>query len=489
MKREIYLLFAALMCTFAACRKEVIDVRDFGKVTIDSISPGAGPAGTYVVVHGHNFTYLAADAKVRLNNAEVRIVTMSLDSMLIQIPEGAVTGKLEFNFNRKNQTGGYDYSGQVDSAATGPVYTVDASVIPLPMIREVQPMHARVGGEVTINGYNFKDGSCKIFFGDTEGTITEVSSTQVKVKVPKIPPDTVSLRVEQGAYSVQAGRFVVDETPAGVKEVFWTSWGKVYKAVIDENGNPVIEAIYDETDNVGVYPSGLTVDQKNGRVYWMDINKVYYGSMDGTATPTLVHTFPEGVILQDIAFDSQDRLYITVADVTFSGNNYIFRVNMDGTGAEELYKLGEMMPVGLKIDEAGGKIYWTEQMFMATYEGSINGLATQAPKMLFDANDGVSAPVNLALDGSDIYILDGGNSSCYVGARDGSGTLQKLPVPAEFMMGAGDLEIDAANQYMYWIVYDFNVGYGTLFRCKTDGTGLQRVIEKVPEAYHLAIVL
>jgi hypothetical protein len=147
------------------------------------------------------------------------------------------------------------------------------------------------------------------------------------------------------------------------------------------------------------------------------------------------------------------------------------------------------MPVGLKIDEAGGKIYWTEQMFMATYEGSIDGQATQAPKMLFDANDGVSSPTNLALDGTDIYILDGGNSSCYTGARDGSGTLQKLPIPAEFMMGVGDLEIDAANQYMYWIVYDFNVGYGTLIRCKTDGTGLQRVIEKVPEAYHLAIVL
>lgn len=488
MKRHIYLLFAVLMCTFIACRQEVLDVRDFGKVTIDSISPGAGPGGTYVVVYGHNFTYLAADAKVRINNAEVRIVTMSLDSMLIQIPEGAVTGKLEFSFNRKNPTGGYDYGGQVDSAATGPVYTVDPSIIPMPMVREVQPTHARVGGEVTINGYNFKDGSCKIFFGDTEGTITEISSTQVKVKVPKITPDTLSMRVEQGIYTVHAGQFIVDETPAGVKGAFWASWGKVYKAVIDQNGNPVIEAIYDESDNVGVYAAGLTVDQKNGRVYWMDVNKVYYGSMDGTAAPTLVYTFPDGVMLQDIAFDSQDRLYITVVDATFSNNNYIYRVNVDGTGAEELYKLKEMMPVGLKIDESSGKIYWTEQTYMGTYEGSINGQAEQAPKILFDASDGVHAPVNLALDGTHIYILDGGNNACFVGERDGSGTLKKLPIPAEFMMSS-DLEIDTGNQYMYWIVYDFNVGYSTMFRCKTDGTGLQRVIEHMPEAYHLAIIL
>lgn len=67
--------------------------------------------------------------------------------------------------------------------------------------------------------------------------------------------------------------------------------------------------------------------------------------------------------------------------------------------------------------------------------------------------------------------------------------LEKLPVPPEFMMAVGDMEIDPVNQYLYWIVYDYQVGHGTLFRCKTDGTGLQRVIENVPEAYHLAIVL
>lgn len=489
MKRHIYLLFVVLMCTFMACHKEVIDVRDFGRVTIDSISPGTGPAGTYIVVHGHNFTYLAADAKVHLNNAEVRIVTMSLDSMLLQIPEGAITGKLEFNFNRKNQTGGYNYSGQVDSAATGPVFTVNASVIPKPMILEVLPLHARAGGEITINGYNFKDGSCKILFGDTEGTITEISSTQIKVKVPKITPDTIPLRVEQGVYTVPAGQFVVDETPTGVKEIFWATWGKVCKAVLDENGNAVMTAIYDESDNIGVYAAGLTVDKKNGRVYWLDINKVYYGSMDGSTAPTLVHTFPGEVMLSDIAFDSQDRLYVTVADLSFSGHNFIFRVNSDGTGVEELYNVGDMLPVGIKIDEARGKIYWTEQTYMGTYEGSINGQATQAPKVLFDASDGIGAPTNLALDDTNIYIIDGGNNACFVGARDGSGTLKKLPVPAEFMGGVGDLEIDPGNQYLYWIVYDYQVNHGTLFRCKTDGTGLQRVIEKVPEAYHLAIIL
>ena len=488
MKRNIYLLFALLMCTAMACQKEVIDVRDFGRVKIDSISPGTGPAGTYVVVHGHNFTYLTADAKVHLNNAEVRIVTMSLDSMLLQIPQGAITGKLEFNFNRKNQTGGYNYGGQVDSAATGPVFTVDASAIPKPMVMEVQPLHARVGGEITINGYNFKDGSCKIFFGDTEGTITEISSTQVKVKVPKITPDTISLRVEQGAYNVHAGEFVVDETPTGVKEIFWSSWGKVYKAMLDENGNAVMTAIYDESDNTGVYPSGLTVDQKNGRVYWMDVNKIYYGSMDGTAPPVLVYEFSGEVLLQDIAFDSQDRLYVTVADLSFSGKSYLFRVKIDGTGGEELYKLGDF-PAGMRIDEARGKIYWADQMAMATYEGSMNGQAVQAPKVLFDASDGIAAPTNIALDDTHIYILDGGISACFVGARDGSGTLEKLPISPEFMMGVGDLEIDPVNQYLYWIVYDYQVNHGTLFRSKTDGTGLQRVIENVPEAYHLSIVL
>lgn len=485
MKRHIYIFIALLMCVFMACRKEVPDVLEFGKVTISSISPAAGPAGTYVVVRGHNFTHLVEDAKVHINNTEVRIVTMSPDSMLIQIPEDAVTGELEFNFNRTNPIGGYNYNGQVDSAVTGPVYTVDAAVIPLPMVMEVLPARGRPGAEIAINGYNFKEGQCKVFFGETEGTVTATTATSVTVKVPALEPGMVSLVIQQGTHTVQAGSFEVEEIPKGVKEIFWSSPGKIYKAVMDENGNPVVEIIY---DNTTAYSNGLTVDQKNGRLYWMDINKVYYGSTDGTIPPTLICSFLENFMLIDIAFDSQNRVYISAADFAFSGKNHVLRINIDGTGAEEIYKLGEIVPGGLKIDEARGKIYWVDQMFIATYEGSMNGEAEQEAKMLFDGSDGIASATSIALDDTHIYIMDAGNNEILVGARDGSGTLRKLPVPKEFMSGVGDLEIDPDNQYLYWIVYDFMTS-GTMYRCKTDGTGVQRIIENMAEAYHLEILL
>ena len=458
-------------------------------MTISSISPAAGPAGTYVVVRGHNFTHLVQDAKVRINNGEVRIVTMSPDSMLIQIPEDAVTGQLEFSFNRTNPTGGHSYSGQVDSAAIGPVYTVDASVIPLPMLMEVLPPRGRPGAEITINGYNFTEGQCKVLFGEKEGTVTAITSTSVTVKVPASEPGMVPLVIQQGAYTVQAGNFEIEEVPKGVKEIFWSTYGKIYKAVMDENGNPVITIVYDESDNAGIYANGLKVDQKNGRLYWLDFSKVYYGSTDGTAPPTLVYTAPETSMLIDIAFDSQDRLYVTVGDLSFSGKNHILRVNIDGTGAEEIYKVGEMFPMGLKIDEARGKIYWADQMFMGVYEGSMNGQAEQEPEMLFDGSDGMGAPSNIALDGTHIYIMDGGNNKIWVGARDGSGTLREVKTPENSMMGCADLEIDPGSQYLYWVKYDFEVPASTMYRCKTDGTGAQRIIENMAEAYHLDIIL
>jgi hypothetical protein len=128
-------------------------------------------------------------------------------------------------------------------------------------------------------------------------------------------------------------------------------------------------------------------------------------------------------------------------------------------------------------------------MFQTVNEGSIDGETAQAPKVLYNADNGVVAPTCLALDDIHIYMVDGNTGSCLVGPRDGSGVPVKLPVPLEVISGAGDLEIDPVSQYLYWCLWDFQVAKGTLYRCKTDGTGVQRVIEGMAEASQLSIVL
>ncbi len=55
MKKQIFLLIATVLILLAGCRKNVADVRDFGKIKIDSISPGSGPSGMHIIVYGNNF--------------------------------------------------------------------------------------------------------------------------------------------------------------------------------------------------------------------------------------------------------------------------------------------------------------------------------------------------------------------------------------------------------------------------------------------------
>jgi hypothetical protein len=493
MKRIIFLLLSIVLCWLAACRKDVVDVRNFGKVVIDSITPGAGPSDMYVRIYGKNFSYKTADAKVYINNLEAPVIQTSPDTMLIYIPKGAVTGRLQFMFNRKNPTNDeFNYSGQMDSVAEGPEVIINETLLPSLLVEQIVPANGKAGDTITIRGYNFSAGNCKIFFGAAEGAITQVTATAIKVRVPKTTPGTVLLSILQGTQIVNAGNFVVEETPVGVKEIYWTGNGipaNISKAIIDEFGNAVIQELYGAADNIGNV-TGLKADVANGFVYWIDNNAIYRGSTDGTAPVALIYT-DAGPLIADMDIDKSGRLYISCWSSVLTGYHAIKRLNADGTGkVEELYQLlGEPYAGGLKVDVANGKLYWTEYMSLSVFEGSIDGQLARPAKLLFDASDGLASPANIAIHPADghIYIMDNGNNIIYKGALDGSGSLQALPVLNTDIVGAGDVEIDPVNRYLYWHLFEYV--NGAVMRCKTDGTGVQRVVNNIKSGSFLDLVL
>lgn len=495
MKKQIFLLIAIIITLLTACRKNVLDVRDFGKVVIDSISPGSGPSGIHIIVYGNNFSYEPPEVKARLNNLDVQVLEVSPSRMKLYIPEGAVTGKLHFTFNRKNPTNTqFDYSGQLDTAADGPELIIDESIIPPPAIEQIVPAEGKAGDTVSIKGFNFSEGNCKVLFGGEEAIITEMTLTQIKVQIPKIAPGAVSLITQQGTHTVTAGNFLVQETPAGVKEIYWAAsdgiTGSISKAVIDESGNANILELYGAADGLGNTTLGLKADVEHGFVYWIDNNNVYRGTTDGAAPGTLIYTDP-GPVIADMDIDNNGRVYISSWSSTLPGHHSIKRFNGDGTGAvEELYQLpGEPMVNGLKVHVTTGKIYWTEFISLSVFEGSIDGHLVQPAKLLFDASDGIASPANIALDPASghLYIMDNGNNVIHKGALDGSGSLQQLPVLGTDILGASDIEIDPVNHFLYWHLYDYV--NGAVIRCKTDGTGVQRVVSGIKYGAHLDLVL
>ena len=495
MKTKIFLLMATVFTLLAGCRKNVVDVRDFGKVIIDSISPGSGPSGMHIIVYGNNFSYKLSEVKARLNNLDVEIIQTSPRRMMLYIPEGATTGKLHFIFDRKNPTNDkYDYSGQMDTAAEGPDFIIDEALIPAPITEKVEPAEGKAGDVITIKGYNFSDGNCKVLFGTEEAIITEITPTQIKVRIPKTTPGTVSLSIQQGRYTVNTGNFIIQETPAGVKEIYWVGsdgiTGTINKAVIDEFGNAVNQVLYGAADGVVNTTFGMVADEENGFIYWIDFNNVYRGNTDGSGPMTLIYTDP-GPIIADMGIDKNGRVYISAWSSTVPGNHSIKRFNGDGTGAvEELYQLpGEPMAGGLKVDAVNHKIYWTTYMTLMVFEGSFDGESVQPAKVLFDGSDGVASPANIALDpaAGHLYIMDNGHGAIFKGALDGSGSLERLSVPGTDIIGASDIEIDPVNHYLYWPLYDYN--NGAVMRCKSDGSGVQRVVNNIRYAAFLDLVL
>jgi hypothetical protein len=496
MKKQLFLLIATALTLLAACHKEVADVRDFGKITIDSISPGTGPSGVYVIVYGNNFSYQPSEATVHINNTKAQVIQMSPRRMMLYIPEGAASGKLHFTFNRKNPTNDeHNYAAQMDTMADGPSYIINESIIPAPIIEQVAPGQGRAGDTITIKGYNFSAGNCKVLFGTDEGAITQSTPTQLKVKIPKTTPGTVSLIIQQGTHTITAGNFVVEETPAGVKDIYFNASdgieGHIYKAVVDEFGNATIQELYGPADGVAYTIFGVKADVVNGFVYWVDNNTIYRGSTDGTAPVTLVYTDPTGNFIVDMDLDENGRLYFTGWSSTMSGHHSIKRIKGDGTGpVEELYQLpADPMVGGLKVNVTTGKLYWTEYMTASVFEGSMEGQLAQPAKLLFDGADGLASPANIALAPASghIYVIDNGNGAIYQGALDGTGTLQKLPVPNTDIIGSGDIEIDPVNHFVYWITADFE--NSTIMRAKTDGTSIQKVVNNLKYASNLDIVL
>ncbi|GAA4910196.1 IPT/TIG domain-containing protein [Mucilaginibacter defluvii] len=138
----------------SGCNKEsLIDVRDGGRIRIDSVSPGKGPAGTYFEVYGDNFTYLTTDVTASIGGKTLTVISASITKLLLKLPADAVAGPLTLKFNRDNSTP--NSGGAMEKEITTSLFRVDAAAVPGPILRAVDPVSAGAGKSVVLKGYNF----------------------------------------------------------------------------------------------------------------------------------------------------------------------------------------------------------------------------------------------------------------------------------------------------------------------------------------------
>jgi PKD repeat protein len=130
--------------------------------TISSFSPATGVAGTQVItIHGTNLY----DGAVSVDGIAATVQSTVGTQITAVVPNGVATGKVTVRTD----------AGSVSSAG---------SFTPTLSITSFTPSTGGTGTSVTINGVGFNSGSTVKFGSAAAGSVTHVSSTQLKATVP-----------------------------------------------------------------------------------------------------------------------------------------------------------------------------------------------------------------------------------------------------------------------------------------------------------------
>lgn len=149
---------------------------------------------------------------------------------------------------------------------------------------------------------------------------------------------------------------------SNTNKLFWCSrfGNKIQSANLD--GSDLTDIL---TSGVN-FPSGLAIDQINGKLYWGEQSQILRANLDGSNIEPLVTSGLSASTQRSIAIDvANDKLY-------FVDNNKISRANLDGSSIVELISTG-INPSQLSLDLYNGKIYWTDRsgkIMRANLDGS-----------------------------------------------------------------------------------------------------------------------
>ena len=198
------------------------------------------------------------------------------------------------------------------------------------------------------------------------------------------------------------------EVDVAAGKMYWTDMGPggaADKSVADKDGR-IMRADLDGKNIETLVPKGitttpkqLTLDVAGGKVYWCDRGdvgdknvdpKIMRANLDGSEVEILVSTdlmSPVGIAL-DLA---KGKLYFSDRYA-----NNIKRANLDGTDVEMVVKDTEY-PVDLAIDFKTRSLYWTAREAGGVYRADVDGNAIDGAT-LTPIITGIQAPIGVTID-------------------------------------------------------------------------------------------
>ena len=164
---------------------------------------------------------------------------------------------------------------------------------------------------------------------------------------------------------LHAGDLALD---AGGRKMYWVDWGhgEIRRAGLDGSGMETVVPNGDWLDPA--QGDGFTLDAAGGRLYYLTRGGLRRARLDGSRVEDLSEWFPSGRP-RDVA---AGRLYLTYRGVR-GGRAGIRRANLDGSRVEDLVTAGLRRPADLAVDEAGGKMYWTDRLTGKVQRANLDG--------------------------------------------------------------------------------------------------------------------
>ncbi|WP_017731505.1 IPT/TIG domain-containing protein [Nafulsella turpanensis] len=204
--KALFALFLSCLLV-VGCEDDTPPVVEEDPATITLIDPTEGPVGTQVEIIGTNFGTDADVEAVDFNGTAATVTSVTDESILVTVPEGATTGPVTIVV-RGEEIEGPDFT--VTEEGAEPVEAV---------ITEINPVEGYVGAEVIITGTGFGEELTDqvVMFNGVEAPISALTDEEIIVLVPE-GATTGPVTFTMGDMTVEGPEFTVleDETEPGV---------------------------------------------------------------------------------------------------------------------------------------------------------------------------------------------------------------------------------------------------------------------------------
>ena len=262
----------------------------------------------------------------------------------------------------------------------------------------------------------------------------------------------------------------------GEDKIYWTEWNKIRRANLDGTG------VKDIVKDLSL-PHHLTIEPRNGKVYWTDNlrSKIMRANLDGTNTET-IHNMEDDMF--DIHFIACMAIDSNAQKIYWTGlhSRKFYRSNLDGTNVMEfLIDAKFTVPKNMDIDSKAKKIYWMDFSLPGITRTNLNG--TEIERL-----------VDIFFDSGELIVDEQANKMYWIDATQGrilqsSLNGENIEETVTGLRFPADIALNKRSRQIYWVQSDKEVGKDKIGRANLDGTNVIDVLTDLDHVTSIDIYL